>query len=225
MTTDTAQPTVHSPRADLTVRLAATLLVAGPVLMLASVPIDPPPTGPDPRGTIEAYTLAPERMDLAATILHNGFLLFGLGLFAAGLAVRGRGRLLAVIGGVLGGLGWAKLSGVVLGDWTSSAAGRVVGVDTAVRIDEAVPLPGLVAGWFVPQFVFALAGPALLLVALALARLLPWWSAVLVPVVAVALFVVNVPGPVGGALFFGAFLVAGIALTVGITRRPEAQAL
>ncbi|MGQ0575210.1 MAG: hypothetical protein ACT4RN_13535 [Pseudonocardia sp.] len=189
------------------------------------MPIDPPPVGPEPRGTIEAYTLAPERMDIAATILHNGFLLLALGLFAAGLAVRGRGQVLAVVGGLLGGLGWAKLSGVVFVDWTGSAAGRVVGVDAAVRIDEAIALPWLVAGWFVPQFAFALAGPALLLVGFAIARLLSWWMAVAVPVVAVVLFLVNVPGPAGGALFFGAFLLAGIALAAGLRRRSRGQVL
>ena len=51
-------------------RLVAVLLLLGSVLMTVSVPIDPPPTGEEPRGTIEAYAAEPERMDIAATLLH-----------------------------------------------------------------------------------------------------------------------------------------------------------
>jgi hypothetical protein len=111
------------------------------------------------------------------------------------------------------------MAGTVFIDWAGSAAGRVVGVDTAVRIDEALPLPGLIAGWLIPQTVFTLLGPLLLLVGVTRAGLLPWWLAVLLPVAAIAL-TIGISGPVGTALIFGVMLILGVTLAVATTRRP-----
>jgi hypothetical protein len=192
-------------------RLAAVLLVLGAALMVLSVPIDPPPTAaPEPRGTIEAYTAAPGRMDVAATVLHNGFLFFGLGLFLTGLFVTARGKALATAGGVASGIGFADLSGAVLVDWLDSAAGRTVGVDAAVRIGDAAVLPGLVGGWFVPQIVGSAFGPVLLLVGLVRAGWFGWW--ILALPVAAAVTVVAVKGPAGTGLSFAIVLVLAVLI-------------
>lgn len=132
------------PVGRLSWRLAAVLLVLGAGLMVLSVPIDPPATAPEPRGTIEAYTASPGRMDVAATLLHNGFLLFGLGLFLTGTFVVGRGQALAVVGAIASGIGYADLSGAGLNRLANSAAGRTVGVDVAVGIEDAALLPGVI---------------------------------------------------------------------------------
>lgn len=191
-------------------RLAAVLLVLGAGLMVLSVPIDPPPTAPEPRGTIEAYTASPGRMDVAATLLHNGFLLFGLGLFLSGTFVVGRGQALAVVGAVASGIGYADLSGAVFIDWFDSAAGRTVGVDAAVRIEDAALLPGVIAGWIVPQMLGSVLGPVLLLVGLILAGWFRWWITAL-PVAAVVV-VAAVKGPAGTALGFGLMLALAVLL-------------
>lgn len=195
-------------------RLVAVLLLLGSLLMTVSVPIDPPPTGEEPRGTIEAYAAEPERMDIAATLLHNGFLLFGLGLLLLGLiAPRGRGRTLALVGGIAACIGFADLSGTVLVDWMDSAAARITSVETAVQISEAAPLPWLLAGWLVPQTVASFLGPLLLLAGLARAGVTSWWL-LAVPVVGTGVLLL-VPGPLGVGLGFGANVVLA-----GLLARP-----
>jgi hypothetical protein len=192
-------------------RLAAVLLVLGAALMVFSLPIDPPPTAaPEPQGTIEAYTANPGRMDVAAAILHNGFLFLGLGLFLTGLFVTGRGQALAMVGAVASAIGFANLSGAVLIDWLDSAAGRTVGVDAAVRIGDAAPLPGLVAAWFVPQIVGAALGPVLLLLGLVRAGWLGWW--ILALPIAAAVTAIAVQGPAGTGMFFAIVLVLAVLL-------------
>lgn len=192
-------------------RLVAVLLLLGALLMTMSVPIDPPPTSEDARGTIEAYAAEPERMDIAATLLHNGFLLFGLGLLLLGLlAPHGRGRTLALVGGIAACIGYTDLSGAVLVDWMDSAAARVTSVETAVQIGEAAPLPALVAGWFVPQVVGSFLGPVLLLAGLARAGVARWWL-LTVPVAGTAALMA-VAGPLGVGLGFGANVVLAALL-------------
>lgn len=210
--------------APLPARAAAILLPLGGLLMTASVPIDPPPRGPEPRGTIVAYTAAPERMDIAATILHNGFLFFGIGLLLAGFAVGRRGRWLAVIGGLAGGIGLLNLSGAVLSDWFDAAAGRAVGIDAAVRISESGALPVVTAGWFVPMAIGAALGPILLIAGLARGRVAPWW-ALAIPVLILALLVAGWPeGPLGVGVAFALATLLGAVLAVKLWERRARRA-
>jgi hypothetical protein len=219
MSADVSVPHVNT----VAFRLAAVLLVLGAALMVLSVPIDPPPTAaPDPRGTIEAYTASPGRMDIAATLLHNGFLFLGLGLFLTGLFVTARGKTLAMIGAVASGIGFADLSGAVLIDWFDSAAGRTVGVDAAVRIGDTAVLPGLVAGWFVPQIVGSALGPVILLVGLVRAGWVGSWTLALPVAAAVAALAVE--GPLGAGLSFAIVLLLALVLARVLWSRHQPHA-
>ena len=86
-----------------------------------------------------------------ATVLHNGFLLFGLRLLLADIVVGQPGRCPPVLGGFAGSIGFVNLSGAVLSDRFDAASGRIVGVDAAVRISESAALPVVTAGWFIPM--------------------------------------------------------------------------
>ncbi|MEJ2871048.1 hypothetical protein WCD74_25010 [Actinomycetospora sp. OC33-EN08] len=171
-------------------RGAAITLPSGAALALVSTSFDPPSREPEPRGMYVAYGADPAGADLAATILHYGFLLIGVGLLLAGVALASRrGRVVTILGGALGFLGFANLSGSVLEDWFDAQISAAYGPDAAMAIAEkALGMPVMTAGWQIPMVIGFALGPVLLAVGLARGRVLPWWVVAL-PVACSVLFV------------------------------------
>jgi hypothetical protein len=180
-------------------RGAAITLPLGAVLAAVSTIFDPPSREPEPRGMYVAYGADPAGADVAATILHYGFLFLGVGLLLAGLALASRrGRVLTILGGALGFLGFANLSGSVVEDWFDAQIAAALGPDTAMAIGEkALGMPALTAGWQIPMMIGFTLGPVLLAVGLARGRVLGWWAVALPVVVGVLFTAAHGLGPVG----------------------------
>jgi hypothetical protein len=164
------------------------MLPVGAALAAVSTVFDPHSTEPEPRGMYVAYGADPAGADVAATVLHYGFLSLAVGLLLAGLALASRrGRVLAVVGGALGFLGFANLSGAVVEDWFAAQMSAALGPDAAMAIGEkAEAMPALTAGWMIPMMIGFSVGPVLLAAGLARGRVLSWWAIVL-PVVGTVL--------------------------------------
>jgi hypothetical protein len=208
-------------------RSAAIALPLGAALTALSTVFDPHSTEPEPRGMYVAYGADPAGADVAATVLHYGFLGLGVGVLLAGLALASRrGRVLAVIGGVLGFLGFANVSGAVVEDWYVAAMSAALGPDAAMAIgSRAEEMPALTAGWMIPMTIGITLGPVLLAAGLARARVLSWWTLVL-PVGSTVLFVAaQVLGPVGFLVTIAAWAVFGLLVgrALWTARSVEAQ--
>jgi hypothetical protein len=203
-------------------RGAAIALPLGAVLAAVSTVFDPTSTEPEPRGMYVAYGADPAGADVAATVLHYGFLSLAVGLLLAGLALASRrGRALAVVGGFLGFLGFANLSGSVAEDWFDAQMAAALGPDTAMALSEkALSMPALTAGWMIPMMVGSALGPVLLVAGLARGRVLSWWAMVL-PVASTVLFVAaHGLGPVGFMVTLALWAVLGVILGRAFWKAP-----
>ena len=112
---------------------------------------------------------------------------------------------LTSIGALAAAIGFTNLSGSLLSDWWNAAAGTVA-PDSAVAIFEHVQGASLIGFWFGTE-PLSLLGPLVVLVGLARAGVLGWWT---VPVL--------VGGIVGFiALSNGTPVVAAAAILVGLS--------
>jgi hypothetical protein len=205
-------------------RGAAIALPLGAVLAGVSTLFDPHSTEPEPRGMYVAYGADPAGADVAATVLHYGFLGLAVGLLLAGLALASRrGRVLTVLGGALGALGFANLSGAVVEDWFAAQMSAALGPDTAMAIGQkALGMPALTAGWSIPMMVGFTLGPVLLAVGLARGRVLPRW-AVALPVAGTVLFMAAQDlGPAGFLATLALWLVFGVVAGRALWTAPSA---
>jgi hypothetical protein len=185
---------------------AAAALVAGPVLFALGMA-----TSPQADSTAKADYIASLSRDLTLTqvsalFLHYGNLLMGLGILAAPALVRGRrGAALTALGALAAAIGFTNLSGSLLSDWWNAAAGTVA-PESAVAIFEHVQGASLIGFWFGTE-PLSLLGPLVVLVGLARAGVLGWWT---------------VPVLVGGIVGFivlsnGTPVVAAAAILVGLS--------
>ena len=204
---------------------AAVLVPLGAVLALVSTVFDPHSTEPEPRGMFVAYGADPAGADIAATILHYGFMALGLGLLLAGLAPASRrGRLTAVIGAALSGLGFVNMSGAVLSDWYDARLAASLGIDRAMELaQQAHDMPALSGGWMLPAILGLLAGPIVLLVGLARAGAVAWWVVAL-PVAAAALFLFgqDALAETGFLITLAVYVVLGVVVGRGLLRHRAA---
>jgi hypothetical protein len=165
-------------------------LVAAPVLALVGLALEPSDAYGSERAMVEAYVGSPGRVDLQATGLHLGYALAGFGLFGAGATVRGRGRRLAMSGGLLSLLGFGFMSSFLLMDWVTIAVAEESGVDAMLAADDRMGGVGFVVAWIVPQMLGLLLGPPLVVAGMVRAGMLPPW-ALAVPVALVVLSVAS----------------------------------
>jgi hypothetical protein len=207
-------PELSGPRLPRGVISAA--LVAGPLLMIAGAFLDPPGAGPSERELVQVYADNMSRMDISATVLHLAFVMFALGLFGAGCLAHGKGRRLALTGGVASFVAFTFVSGFLLFDWVSAVLGRELGVDAAADLMNQIDGPGLALGWVIPQVACLLLGPVVLAVGLARAGLVPWWL-VAMPALASVAQLVDGP-PLAVLVPFTLLTVYGIALARVVRR-------
>ncbi|MDL5158742.1 hypothetical protein [Actinomycetospora termitidis] len=207
-------------------RGAAITFPLGAVLSVVSTIFDPPSREPEPRGMYVAYGADPAGADIAATILHYGFLFLGVGLLLAGVALASRrGRVLTALGGALGFLGFANLSGSVAEDWFDAQIAAAYGPDAAMAIAEkALGMPAMTAGWQIPMIVGFALGPVLLAAGLARGRVLPWW-AVALPTISTVLFVAaHDLGPIGFLITLGLMFAFGLIMGRALWTAPAVGA-
>jgi hypothetical protein len=147
---------------------------------------------------------------VSALFLHYGDLAIGLGVVAAPTLVRGaRGMWAAVVGALLTAIGFLNVSGMVLSDWWNASAGRALGAEQAVEVFRGVKEASLLWLWDGSEL-FSFVGPIVLLVGLARAGVLRWWS--------IGLFLAGV----AGLMAFGAGLPVLVAVMVLVGFSPFA---
>jgi hypothetical protein len=152
-----------------------TPLAAGVFILIATA-TDPAP-GIDGPELARRYAENPTGLAIHALTLHFGFgLWIATGLLAARL-VRGRGAWLANVAVALGFLGITTLPGLMFSDFFTSAITAELGEEGYTTVADRMD-----SMWGVGVFVLqgmpgAALAPLLGAVALASARVLPWWSA------------------------------------------------
>jgi hypothetical protein len=189
---------------------AAAALVAGPVLWSLGMFTSPPAQSMADADYIASLARDTTMTQVSALFLHYGNLAIALGVLAApGLVRRARGAWLAVIGAILTTIGFANVSGMVLSDWWNASAGRALSSEQAVEVFRGVKEAPLLWMWDGTEL-FSFVGPILLLVGLARAGVLGWWT--------IALFV----GGVAGLMAFGAGSPVLVAVMVLVGFSPFA---
>lgn len=183
--------------------IAGAALLAGPVLWSLGMFTSPPADSMADADYIASLARDTTITQISALFLHYGNLAIALGVVAAPGLVRGlRGTWLAVVGAVLTAIGFANVSGMVFSDWWNASAGRALSSEQAVEVFRGVKEASLLWMWDGTEL-FSFVGPILLLVGLARAGVLGWWT--------IALFI----GGVAGLMAFGAgspVLVAAMVL-------------
>jgi hypothetical protein len=185
---------------------AATALVAGPVLFALGMATSPQAASTDKADYIASLSRDLTQTQVSALLLHYGNLLMGLGILGAPSLVRGRrGQALTAVGALAAALGFTNLSGTLMSDWWNAATG-LLAPDRAPAILEHVLGAGLGQLWFGTQ-PLSLLGPVLVLVGLARAGVVGWWT---LPVL-----VVGIVGFI--ALSNGTPVVAAAAILAGLS--------
>jgi|tagenome__1003787_1003787.scaffolds.fasta_scaffold20777350_1 hypothetical protein len=155
---------------------AGVALVAGPVLFSLGMFTCPPQASMADTDYVTSLARDTTLTQVSALFLHYANIAIGLGLLAAPALIRGRrGRVPAVLGALLGVLGFVNVSGQILSDWWNMSAGRVVGVEQAAVIFHGVKSASLMPFWDATE-AFSLLGPVLVFVGLARAGVLGWWT-------------------------------------------------
>ena len=174
-------------------RIAAGIaLVAGPALFALGMLTCPPQASMADADYIGSLARDATRTQVSALFLHYANVALGLGLLAAPSLVRGtRGRIPAVLGALLGALGFVNVSGEILSDWWNLSAGRQLPMEQAVAVFQGMKSASLMPFWDATEM-FALLGPLLLLIGLARAGVVRYWLAAVLVAGVVALMSVPV---------------------------------
>jgi hypothetical protein len=189
---------------------AAAALIAGPVLWSLGMFTSPPQESMADADYIASLARDTTMTQVSALFLHYGNLAIALGVLAApSLVRRARGAWMTVIGALLTTIGFANVSGMVLSDWWNASAGRALTSEQAVEVFRGVKEASLLWMWDGTEL-FSLLGPILLLVGLARAGVLGWWT--------IAPFL----GGVAGLMAFGASSPVVVAAMVLLGFSPFA---
>ncbi|SEP57754.1 hypothetical protein [Microlunatus flavus] len=204
--------------------LGGAALALGPLLIVGGTLTSPPQASGSRADYIASLAADPALTHLSASLFHYGWVALTFGFLAAVGLVRGaRGRTLALVGGIGGSLGALQMSGLLLADWSDGAAGRIVPLDQAVAILEAMDGSVSMAIWLSSAKVLAIVFPVLLFLGLARAGVVSWWIAPLIAgsmlVGALLLFLVG--GVLGGVLGVVVSLVCYLPAFVAAARLVE----
>jgi hypothetical protein len=165
-----------NPAPRVLTRLAGAALPIGTLLFGAGIATSPIATGDDRASYLESLGREPWLTELSAVLLHYGNLLLGVGALALPLLVRGRrGWVPTLVGALLGALALLSTSGALFSDWMHMELARIVPMDQAVKVSEAVLSAPLQQLSFGLDPLLALALP-LIAFGLARAGVLGWWT-------------------------------------------------
>ncbi|NJC70048.1 hypothetical protein HC031_10050 [Planosporangium thailandense] len=185
--------------------LAGVALVAGPVLFAAGMATSPEAASASDADYIASLARDATQTQVSALFLHYANLLIGLGILAAPALVRGRrGFWPALIGAVLAAIGFANLSGTLLSDWWNLSAGTHLSSDQAVAVFHGFKQASLLGPWNATT-PFNLIGPVLVLVGLARAGVVRWWTVPLLVAGVIGLMVIppSLPQVTAAAVLVG----------------------
>lgn len=174
-------------------------MLATPLLIIGGELTSPPQAS---RGMADYIgSLARDRFltSVSASLLHYGWVTMALGLVVAMTLVRGRqGRILTLVGGIVGGFTAVQMSALMLNDYFLASLGNNLALGDAVKVAESMMVHGDAASqlWW-QSGKLAILAPVLLYVGLARAGVISWWLAPLALFPMVGPYVVM--GLVGGA--------------------------
>jgi hypothetical protein len=183
MTTELQTPSATTPvpagaptsAGSLYLPLAGGALIAGSVLWTAGLATSPPQDSMAAADYIAALARDEGLTALSALLLHYGNIVLGLGWLAAAALVRGRrGRIAALVGGLVATLGLVSVAGNVLFDFWTGEIGRRLPMDTAVALFESVNGSGGMAAVGTVTLL-GLLGPFVAYAGLARAGVIGWW--------------------------------------------------
>jgi len=206
-----------SPRWAGAMKLAAGVsLVAGVLSWSAGMVFSP-----DAESMADADYIASMARDLtdtqiSALFLHYANLLLGVGVLAAPSLVRGaRGLKPVVIGALMMSLGMLNVSGMILSDWWNAATGRLLSEEQAVAVFRHVQDASMLQLWKGTE-IFAMLGVVLVLVGLARAGVLGWWTPAVFVLGFVGLMIWGATMPLAAAagvlVAFSPFALVGVRL-------------
>lgn len=208
-------------------KATAGYLLAGAVLTCAGFLATPWETEQTTRAYLDAMAANPTRGQIAAVLLHLGYMLIVVGAFGI-ITVLGRdGGWWMRIGGFLTVIGAVTMPGLLITDAYDMAIAQELPRDVGVRVSDAVGEQWMAAVIHMPALLGFMLGGIVLVVAL--------WRAGIVPVAAPALVVLGWVVPfvgysatlfaIGGALLVAGYLVVAIRLVAPvITRREPVEA-
>ena len=190
-------------------RLTAASLVAASSVSLAGMLATPWESEKTTASYLSAYVGHETQGQIAAVLLHFGYLLFVPAVFGLIAALSAHGGKLRAIGGTLAVIGWASLPGLLVVDFYAMALVDRLPLAQAVEIEEAAAaMPGAaVIG--ITSAIPAFLGLFLLLLAAWRARLVP----VAVPVLVAVGVVATMAGPPAALVGGGALLFVACAIT------------
>lgn len=175
-------------------RTATGLSLAGAVLLtLAGMVVTPWETEDDVRAYLDALAANPVQGQVAATLLHFGFLLFVPGFLGLLAILKTRGVVLGHIGVALAAVGWISFSGFLIVDFYDLALAETLTREQGVAVEEKIEEYPAIFAFFLPGMIGAMLGPPLVGLALWRARHVGLW----LPVLAVAGSVAAVATPPG----------------------------
>jgi hypothetical protein len=168
-------------------------LMGASLLTLAGMLATPWETEDNVSAYLDALAANPVQGQIAATLLHFGFLLFVPGFLGLLNVLRDRGVVLGHVGAVLAAVGWISFSGFLIVDFYDLALAETLTRAEGVAVEEKIEeYPGIFA-FFLPGMIGAMLGPPLLGLALWRARYVGFW----LPVLALAGSVAAVATPPG----------------------------
>jgi hypothetical protein len=204
-------------------RLTAVSLAAGAILTLAGMAATPWESEPTTSAYLQTIGDNPEQGQIAAVLLHFGFLAMLPAVFGLVAALGRAGGKLRAAGGTLSLIGWGTMPGLLVVDFYAIALAERLPLAQAVAVEEAAQgMPGA-AAFGAAAVLPAFLGLILLLVAAARARLVARW----VP----ALYLLGILVSFGGlgALTIVGSVISGAALiltgrSLVVAERPAAAA-
>lgn len=173
-------------------------MLAAPLLMAGGAATSPPQDGSGEAAYISSLADDYFLTAVSANLLHYAWVLFAIGgIISIGLVRGRRGRVLSVVGGLLGSFGAIQISGLLLNDWFLAALGNNVSIDQAVHIFDITTTTSIDL-WVISGELLSTLGFTVLFAGLARAGVISWW---LVPPSLVFMLVFfMVPGPLGLAI-------------------------
>jgi hypothetical protein len=194
-------------------RAAGVASIAAGVLTFAGFAATPWEGSSDTALYLQALADHPLQAQVAATLLHFGYLLMVPAVLAIGQLVRRRSVVLGHIGMAFGLLGTIGLPGLLVVDFYGLTLAEKLPIDQAVAIEEGAsgrPFAALMAA---PSALGMAIGLLLLTIAAARAGRFSWWVVPLLPIG----FVVTMLQPALLPAVIGSGLVMIVFIAIGVT--------
>jgi hypothetical protein len=199
--TATAGPAVERPAVPPATgfrrRALAIAILTGAVVSVAGFATTVWESGSRKIDYLNSLVVDPTRSQLAAILLHFGYMMFVPVLVVLAAMTRGRRSRPATVGIGLGYLGAVSLPGLLVTDFYDLAIRQTLPDDTAVQVSDKAGSYPLLAVMMIPTVAALLVGLVTALLAATRARWIPWFVA---PVFALGFLAPVVGGDEGWAI-------------------------